>query len=190
MARRNVSEVWSGDRLWAPVYAYALNRPRLARAGAGLLFHTDFGHLYRAIDRIAEVPAGSSVLDVPCGGGVALRALSTETDVRYVAADIAEDMLLRTAAEAARRGLDQVSTLQADITALPFRDGEFDLTLSFTSLHCLPDPARGRDLGQPLARRRRPGPAAPAPRSAAGGPRRPECHSRAAARLVGEGRVR
>ena len=37
---------------------------------------------------------------------------------------------------------DQVTTQLADVEALPFEDQSFDLVVSFTGLHCFPDPAR------------------------------------------------
>ena len=140
MSSENVSEVWASDRLWAPIYSFLLDRPPLTRLMAGIAFRTDMRHLYEAIARISNAPDGSAILDVPCGGGVALRGLRRNQDVRYVAADISEDMLARTRAEAQSHGLTQVETLYADITAMPFEDGAFDLTLSFTGLHCVPDP--------------------------------------------------
>jgi ubiquinone/menaquinone biosynthesis C-methylase UbiE len=51
-------------------------------------------------------------------------------------------MLQRTQREAIKRGLLQVDTVQADIGQLPFADGEFDLCVTFTGLHCVPDPQR------------------------------------------------
>ena len=101
--------------------------------------NTDMRLLYRAIDEIGMLPAGSAVLDVPCGGGVALRGISPGQGIRYVASDIAEAMLERTADVAERLGVD-VELRQADIAALPFADGEFDLVVSFTGLHCFPEP--------------------------------------------------
>ena len=46
--------------------------------------------------------------------------------------------------DAAReRGVDdQVEPRIADVGDLPFEDGSFDLVVSFTGLHCFPDPAR------------------------------------------------
>jgi len=97
--------------------------------------------LYRATEAIAALPAGGAVLDVPCGGGVALRGLLPGRGLRYVAADISQAMLDRTARAAQSRGVaDQVQTCKADIAALPFADGEFDLCVTFTGLHCFPDP--------------------------------------------------
>jgi ubiquinone/menaquinone biosynthesis C-methylase UbiE len=50
-------------------------------------------------------------------------------------------MLDRTMAAARERQVAaQVEPLIADVGALPFADGEFDLVVSFTGLHCFPDP--------------------------------------------------
>ena len=135
----NPSELWRRNHPWAPLYAFTLARPPLAVVGGRFLMNTDLRLLYKAIDEIGALPAGSAVLDVPCGGGVALRGIRKGQQVRYVASDIAEAMLERTATEAERLGVD-VELRQADIAALPFRDGEFDLVVSFTGLHCFPDP--------------------------------------------------
>jgi ubiquinone/menaquinone biosynthesis C-methylase UbiE len=40
------------------------------------------------------------------------------------------------------RSLQQVELLEADMTALPFADGEVDLFLSYSGLHMVPDPER------------------------------------------------
>ena len=106
------------------------------------MFDTDIRLLYRAIERIGDMPDGSDILDVPCGSGVALRGLRPSQKVRYVAGDIAAAMLDRTEREARRLGLPQVELRRADIERLPFDDGEFDLCVSFTGLHCFPDPRR------------------------------------------------
>ncbi|MEO7943000.1 MAG: class I SAM-dependent methyltransferase, partial [Marmoricola sp.] len=61
--------------------------------------------------------------------------------VRYIAADISQIMLDRTLLVArARQVAAQVETMLADVGRLPFADGEFDLVVSFTGLHCFPDP--------------------------------------------------
>ena len=61
--------------------------------------------------------------------------------MRYVAADISPLMLDRVRAEATRRGLDYVEVRQADAAALPFVDASFDVVVSYSGLHCVPDPA-------------------------------------------------
>ncbi len=134
---------WSDDPLWATVYDWSVEHPR----AGGLLWRvgiqSDLQRLYAATDEIGRLPAGSRVLDVPCGGGVALRGLRPGQGVDYVAADIAQTMLDRTMANARDRGVaDQVVPQVADVGELPHDDGSFDLVVSFTGLHCFPDPAR------------------------------------------------
>jgi len=132
---------WGEDPLWATFYDWTVEHPR----AGGLLWRTGIGSdlqlLYAAAGEIGRQPAGSSVLDVPCGGGVALRGLRPDQGVRYVAADISQAMLDRTMAAArGRRVAAQVEPVIADVGALPFGDAEFDLVVSFTGLHCFPDP--------------------------------------------------
>ncbi len=132
---------WSEDPLWASFYDWSVEHPRAGGAIWRIGIGSDLGRLYAAAAEIGRQPAGSSVLDVPCGGGVALRGLRPGQGIRYVAADISQTMLDRT--EEAARGrdvADQVEPRLADVGALPFADGEFDLVVSFTGLHCFPDP--------------------------------------------------
>ncbi|MEO9223171.1 MAG: class I SAM-dependent methyltransferase [Mycobacteriaceae bacterium] len=134
---------WEHDPLWASIYDWMVNHPR----AGGMLWYaglqTDLRMLYRAIEEIGVQPPGSRVLDVPCGGGVALRGLRPGQGVSYLATDIAESMLARTTRTAHARGVgDQVNTQIADVGNLPFDTASFDLVVSFTGLHCFPDPAR------------------------------------------------
>lgn len=134
---------WSEDPLWASVYDWSVEHPHAGGALWRLGIDSDLRLLYRAADEIGRQGAGSRILDVPCGGGVALRGLRPGQGVTYVAADIAPTMLERTMRAAERRGVaDQVDPQVADVGALPFDDGSFDLVVSFTGLHCFPDPAR------------------------------------------------
>jgi ubiquinone/menaquinone biosynthesis C-methylase UbiE len=134
---------WSEDPLWASFYDWSVEHPHAGGAVWRLGIGSNLRRLYDAAAEIGRQPAGSAVLDIPCGGGVALRGLRPGQGVRYVAADIAPTMLERTMAAAAERGVaDQVEPRVADVGALPFDDGEFDLVVSFTGLHCFPDPHR------------------------------------------------
>ena len=134
---------WSDDPLWAGVYDWTVEHPRLGGLAWAVGFQSDLARLYAAAAEIGDLAPGSQVLDVPCGGGVALRALRPGQDVEYVAADIAQTMLDRTMDAARDRGVaDQVVPHVADVGHLPFEDGSFDLVVSFTGLHCFPDPAR------------------------------------------------
>jgi SAM-dependent methyltransferase len=139
-AMSGVSANWARGHPWAAVYDFFVEREALSRPAGRLLFGTDTRLLYDGMNAVEEVPDGSAILDIPCGGGVALRALRPERDVRYVAADISPDMLERTAAVARRRGVGQVETAREDVEALSFGDASFDLVLSFAGLHCFPHP--------------------------------------------------
>jgi SAM-dependent methyltransferase len=131
---------WATGRLPAVVYDYGVQRDWLARPVGALLWGTDTRELFATIRTLGALPAGTAVLDVPCGGGLALRGLRPGQDVRYVAADISPTMLGRTRRQARRLGVD-IEAVEADVTRLPFADNEFDLCVSFNGLHCVPDPA-------------------------------------------------
>jgi len=131
---------WSTSRVSSAVYDFAVEREWLARPAGVLLWGTDTRLMFESIRAIGDLPAGTAVLDVPCGGGVALRGLRPGQDVRYVAADISPVMLDRARRQAASRGLE-VELTEADVERLPFADDEFDLCVSFNGLHCMPDPA-------------------------------------------------
>src|SRR3954467_11499801 len=138
----NPSGAWEAGHPWASVYDFFVERETLARVAGRLAFGTDTRLLYRAIDSVGELPDGSAVLDIPVGGGVALRGLRPGQEIRYVAADIAPEMLARTKRVAEERGLTQVEVQSADVENLPFVDGEFDLVQSFAGLHCFPNPRK------------------------------------------------
>jgi SAM-dependent methyltransferase len=134
---------WHEDPLWAPFYDWTVEHRRIGGALWRVGIGSDLGLLYDAAGEIGRQPAGARILDVPCGGGVALRGLRPAQRVTYVAADIAREMLGRTMDAARERGVDdQVQVRIADVAALPFPDGDFGLVVSFTGLHCFPDPHR------------------------------------------------
>lgn len=134
---------WSDDPLWASFYDWTVEHPRAGGAIWRVGIQSDLRLLYRAAAEIGRQPVGARILDIPCGGGVALRGLKPGQGVEYVAADIAQAMLDRTMEAARERGVaDQVEPRIADVGALPFADASFDLVVTFTGLHCFPDPAR------------------------------------------------
>jgi ubiquinone/menaquinone biosynthesis C-methylase UbiE len=103
------------------------------------------------MEAIGRVSDGATILDVPCGGGVAFRALRPDQDVRYVAADLSERMLERAQRRAKERSLHRVEFALADMCALPFADEQADLFLSYSGLHMLEDPERAvREIGRCL----------------------------------------
>lgn len=136
-----MANAWRGNHPWAVVYDFLVERAGIGGALWRVGMGSDLGKLYAAAGAIGELAPGAAVLDVPCGGGVALRGVRPGQDVRYVAADIAPAMLARTRRAAAGRGV-RIETVEADAGALPFADKSFDLAVCFTSLHCFPDPAR------------------------------------------------
>lgn len=132
---------WDEDPLWGSVYDWSVEHPVLGGWAWRLGIASDLQLLYAAADETGRLPAGSVVLDVPSGGGVALRGLRPGQGVRYVAVDISRRMLDRTEAAARRRGVaDQLETVVADVVDLPFADGSVDHVVSLTGLHCFPDP--------------------------------------------------
>jgi SAM-dependent methyltransferase len=139
----NPSAAWAAGHPWSIVYDFFVERESLARVAGVVAFGTDTSKLYDAIGAIEELPAGSSVLDIPTGGGVALRGIRPGQGIRYVAADISPDMLDRARRVARERGVgDQVEFETADVERLPFGVGEFDRVISFAGLHCFPNPRK------------------------------------------------
>lgn len=134
---------WDADPLWGSFYDWTVEHPRAGGALWRAGIQSDLRLLYAAAGEIGRQPAGSRVLDVPCGGGVAARSLRPDQGVDYVAADISQRMIDRTLALASELGVaDQVTGRLADVEDLPFPDASFDLVVTFTGLHCFPDPAR------------------------------------------------
>jgi ubiquinone/menaquinone biosynthesis C-methylase UbiE len=123
-------------------YDYYIERPPLMRWIGRVLWGIDASVLYASMAPIGQVPDGSTVIDVPCGGGVAFRALGCGQDVRYIGADLSEKMLAHAERRVRTRSLSQIELLTADMTALPFSDGEADLFLSYSGLHMVDDPER------------------------------------------------
>jgi SAM-dependent methyltransferase len=94
----DVSETWSAramGRFGGAAYDFVAEREWLARPGGLVLWGTDTRLFFDSFRALRDLPDGASVLDVPCGGGVALRGLRPGQEVRYVAADISLDMLAR-----------------------------------------------------------------------------------------------
>jgi SAM-dependent methyltransferase len=153
----SVGGAW-GNRLFGAsvgaLYDWSMQR-RLAadlhlRAIVGERAH----NFLSAMDIVAEMPDSAAILDVPCGGGITLRRLRKVQKTRYVAADISPLMLARARRRMPPQSEARVEFVECDITRMPFQDGEFDLAVCFSGLHCLPDPALA--VGE-MARCMRPG---------------------------------
>ena len=89
----------------------------------------------RALVALAAPAAGERVLDAACGTGVVARYAAPRAG-HVVGADVNAGMLA-----VAARIAPQLEWVQADIAALPFEDGTFDLVLCQQALQFVPDHA-------------------------------------------------
>jgi SAM-dependent methyltransferase len=136
----DLHERWRTSSIEATAYDWAVEHKHVAGVLGRLIWGTDASAFYRDIARLSELPRGTRVLDIPCGGGVAFRGLRPEQELDYVAADLSPLMLRRAESEADRRGIHWIEFVEADVEALPLEDRGFDLVVTYTGLHCFPDP--------------------------------------------------
>ncbi len=121
------------------IYDFCIEREWLMRPVARLVWGIDMGPLYSSINELSNIGAGATVLDVPCGGGIAMRGLRPSQDLRYIAGDLLDEMLARAERRAARQGLGQGEFLRADMQHLPFPSESADIFLSYSGLHMVKD---------------------------------------------------
>ncbi|URM89796.1 methyltransferase domain-containing protein [Streptomyces sp. MRC013] len=92
-----------------------------------------------------EVRRSQRVLDVGCGGGMAVKLLSERTPQGFVAGvDYSMDMVsqaVRRNADAIARG--RVEVRHGDSAALPYDDAGFDHVSAIETFYFWPDPMRG-----------------------------------------------
>ncbi len=141
MSKDRLARRWSRGGMPNRIYDFTIKHQGLYRLESRIVWGTDARPFYAELDSLRDVPAGSSVLDVPCGGGVAFRGLKQDMPIRYVAADVSPFMLERAKATAARRGLTNIEYVHANVAELPFDDAAFDLCVNYNGLHCFADPA-------------------------------------------------
>ncbi len=122
------------------VYDYYIERPHLARLALGLMWGVDPRPFYRSIAAVEQMPEGATILDVPCGGGIALRGLHPAQRVSWIGVDVEPAMLRRARRRAARFPSVQTRFIEGDMAALPLGDCIADLCLSYGGLHCVPNP--------------------------------------------------
>jgi SAM-dependent methyltransferase len=128
------------DGPFGPVYSFYMEHERVSRLIARVVWGSDVRPFYASMTAISELPADATVVDAPCGAGVAFRAIDPGEQPRYLAVDVSERMLERARRRAAAHGLERIEFRHADARAIPLGDGEADLFCSYFGLHCFPDP--------------------------------------------------
>lgn len=83
--------------------------------------------------RLLEVPVGTGIISLP--------RYERLRDAEIICVDYSEKMLAAAIAKAAELKLRQVAFRRADVGALPFGAGTFDLVLSVNGFHAFPDKA-------------------------------------------------
>jgi ubiquinone/menaquinone biosynthesis C-methylase UbiE len=120
-------------------YSAYMERPWVSSRISRVVWGGDTKPYYASMVAAAEVPAGGTIVDCPCGAGPAMRAIPAE--VSYIGVDLSPAMLRRARERATRRGLARAEFIEADAAAIPLPAGFADLLFSFWGLHCFPDPA-------------------------------------------------
>ena len=95
-----------------------------------------------ALDGVVDrLEAGCHVVDVGCGGGVALLAMAAAfPSSRFEGWDPSRHALERARSNLAREGLGNVTLREAPAAALP-HSATYDLVLTFDCIHDMPHPA-------------------------------------------------
>ncbi|HMJ03709.1 MAG TPA: class I SAM-dependent methyltransferase [Conexibacter sp.] len=124
-------------------YDFYIERPWLAGVIGHVVWGVELAPLYASMAAIGDLRDGATILDVPCGGGVALRGLRPGQRARWVAVDVDRPMLERFDRRAAAREGDGlgVELVQADMRELPLADASADLCLAYSGLHMVTEPA-------------------------------------------------
>lgn len=97
------------------------------------------GPLPRMIELTRQAVQGSGhVLEVAAGTGLVTRAIARDVE-ELVATDYSEAMVSQLRERAAADGLENVRCEQANIYALPYQSGTFDVVVAANVLHLVPD---------------------------------------------------
>ena len=93
---------------------------------------------------IAPLPAGSTVVDIGCGGGTDLliAARRVRRTGRAIGVDMTADMREQARAGARAAGLTNVDVLEGDATHLPLDDASVDVVISNGVLNLVPEKDR------------------------------------------------
>jgi SAM-dependent methyltransferase len=103
--------------------------------------HSAGADLEQIRDIVGRTP-DATVLDLGCGGGHVSYFVAPVARA-VTACDPSTDMLSAVTAEAKRRGLRNITTMQAPAEKLPFNDASFDIVVARHTTHHWPDVRRG-----------------------------------------------
>ena len=92
-------------------------------------------------DRVVAAKPGARVLEISCGTGLSHGRWQPLSAAGVFATDISERMVERTANEATRRGLTQVTCRRVDAEAIDEPDGTFDAVVCALGLMYVPEAA-------------------------------------------------
>jgi SAM-dependent methyltransferase len=124
------------DGVSGAVYDRYIQSPVLSAVFGRLQWGSDARAMRAHMERsVRSVPAGATVVDVPCGGGLLLRWLDPGFAGRWLAVDLSRTMLARTD----RLGVAGVETVLADASELPVHDGTADVVMAYNGLHHFAD---------------------------------------------------
>jgi SAM-dependent methyltransferase len=133
---------------FAAIYSFYMEHEAVSRPVARVVWGGDIRPFYSSMAAIGAAAPGATIVDVPCGAGVAFRGLRPEQEVNYLAIDLSEAMLERARKRARERGLDQITFHEGDAESLPLEHSSADLFLSYWGLHCYARPARAIEEAQ------------------------------------------
>jgi SAM-dependent methyltransferase len=92
-----------------------------------------------ALVEAARLTGAEHVLDLGCGAGHAALAVAPHV-AQVEAVDVTPDMVATAAGFASQRGVRNVAFRVADVAALPFEEGRFDVAISRVAAHHFSDP--------------------------------------------------
>jgi ubiquinone/menaquinone biosynthesis C-methylase UbiE len=101
-----------------------------------------FGEVARRLVALADLPAGTRLLDVATGTGAALLQAGQPASPAgmVVGVDLAEPMVAEARRRLSEAGVANAAVLVMDAEALGFRAGSFDAVLCASALYLLPQP--------------------------------------------------
>lgn len=105
-----------------------------------LVFARFFYPRIAAVIRELNIPAGSRVLELGVGTGLALRAYPRHCNV--IGVDLAPDMLEHAQERIRRHGWRHINVFEMNAMALDFADSTFDYVMAFHVVSVVPDAGR------------------------------------------------